>query len=458
MTEFEAAVQLCQIIKTTGRTAVFAGGCVRDMLLGRPFSDIDIATDCPDDVLNRVLLFHLIVPKPVGKAFGVILAKVWEKEYAEKGHTFEIARFRKDINCDGRHPESVQFCSMEEDSQRRDFTINAVFYDPIAEKYYDFVNGIDDIKNKRLVFVGNPEDRIREDYLRVLRYIRFYARGFKTTKKERQFVDSFAEEMFKAVSPERIRMEFMDKILPSLKDSRVFKEFPKVFNLLFDGVPDKLLLVNQNPKWHPEGDVWTHTLKVVDFMLDNKLRTPLLLLSAILHDFGKLTDTFFDNDTKNWRSPGHENTGTSMARDWMIKYKFSNAEIAYVEWLVLNHMKLHYSGLKKSTLKRLIFDGDITGLMVLTLCDCMGASGNITEFLRYEEKIKEILSEGTNTRPPPILTGFDLICAGMKPGRHFGIILSKAYDRQLEDGAVTKEELLKEALKNETGSRTTIPS
>lgn len=411
------------------------------MILNRPHNDIDIATDCPEEELIKVLKTNQIKTKSVGKAFGVTLAQIDD-------YTFEIARFRKDINCDGRHPEHVQFCSMEEDAQRRDFTINAVFYDPISEKYYDFVNGIDDIHAKRLRFVGEATERIKEDYLRVLRYVRFFAKGFKTTKEERKWVDSFSEEMLRVVSPERIRMELMDKIFPIIKNTRIFKEFPDLMNALFDSMPNLLSRTNQSPKWHPEGDVWRHTMIVLNILVDNKLKTPLLILATIFHDFGKYKTTVFDKNDNDWHSPGHERVSADIVKDWMTRFKFSNEEIAYVEWLVLNHMKLHYFGLKKSSLKKLMYSGDMLRLMVLTLCDCMGASGGITEYLHYDDRIQKIIEEGANTRPARLLTGTDLIFAGLKPDPQFGELLAKAYDHQLEDPSVTKNMLLKEALES----------
>jgi len=447
--EFDSATSLCKIIQQTGHQAVFAGGCVRDMLLNKLFNDIDIATDCPEDELIDILEHNQIKTKSVGKAFGVTLALVGNHL---TGHFFEIARFRKDINCDGRHPEQVHFCSMEEDALRRDFTVNAVFYDPAADKYYDFVNGIKDIKNKKLRFVGNPMLRIYEDYLRILRYVRFYAKGFKPIKKEKMIVDMCADELVHIVSPERIRMELMNKLFPALNDTKVFEEFPNLFDHIFDFYPSQLSQTNQSPKWHPEGDVWTHTLGVVDCLLKNKLKTPLLILAAVFHDFGKVATTEFKHEDKDWHSFGHEKISADLAKDWMVKYKFSNEEIEYVHWLVLNHMKLHYPGLKKSTLKKMMHEGDMASLRALTFCDCMGACGDTAEYSKYEERIKAIMAEGRDTKPRPILTGHDLIIAGLKPGPQFGIILNKAYDHQLEDVSVTKAVLLEEALKNEAGT------
>jgi poly(A) polymerase len=434
--ELFSAVQICELIQNNSYEAVFTGGCVRDHLLNMPFNDIDIATDCPHDELIRILHTKNIHTKDVGKAFGVTLSKT-------DGFEFEIARFRMDNNCDGRHPETVQFCSMEEDAKRRDFTINAIFYDPVKNKYYDFVNGIEDLRDKRLRFVGDAEKRIENDYLRILRYIRFANKGYKPIKEEKQIVERMSKNLLTYVSPERIRIELMDKIFPAMKSSKLFSLFPNVFDTIF---PDlyKLKKVPQSPLWHPEGDVYIHTMRVLDNLLLIKHHTPLLVLTAIFHDFGKLTTTEFrDGD---YHAFGHELASADMAREWMTKFKFSNDHIEYVIWLIKNHMKLHYSGLKKSSLKRLMSDGDIMGLCLLTLVDCLGASGNITEYLKYEDQIKDILSEGTNTRPPPKLTGQDLILAGLKPGPLFKILLTAAYDHQLEDDFVTKELLLQEAL------------
>jgi poly(A) polymerase len=434
--EFIAATHICKLIQDNGYEAVLAGGCVRDHLLNVPFNDIDIATNADLDYLTSLLNARGIHTKDVGKAFGVMLAQVGD-------YKFEIARFRKDLNCDGRHPDHVEFCSMQEDALRRDFTINAIFYDPITKNYLNYVGGIEDIRDKRLRFVGNPEDRIKEDYLRILRYVRFVEKGYEPDKDEKQVVERMAKGLLDHVSPERIRMELMDKIFPSMKPIKMFKLFPSVFEAIF---PDlyKLKNLSQSPLWHPEGDVYTHTIQVLYYLNNSSSCTPLLILAALFHDFGKLTTTKWQDG--DFHSFGHELVSTDMAREWMTKFKFSNEDIEYVTWLVKNHMKLHYPGLKKSSLKRLMSDGDINGLLLLTLADCLGASGDTTEYLKYKERIQAILSGGTDTRPPPKLTGQDLIFAGLKPGPLFKTLLNTAYDHQLEDDSVTKELLLQEAL------------
>jgi poly(A) polymerase len=436
--EFVAATRICKLIQDNGYEAVLAGGCVRDHLMGVPFNDIDIATNADLDYLTPLLNSKGIQTKYVGKAFGVTLARV-------NGYEFEIARFRKDIDCDGRHPGHVEFCSMEEDALRRDFTINAIFHDPITDNYIDYVGGIKDLLHKKLRFVGNPEDRIREDYLRILRYVRFYNMGFHIDKCDLQIVESYAFELIKNVSAERIRIELMDKIFPTIRCmEKPFLIFPNLMNAIF-GLND-LKEVPQSPKWHPEGDVYFHTLLTVEKLLRNGCNAPLVILAGIFHDFGKKEKTkLIDGD---WRSPGHELASEEIVREWMSSFKFSNDDIEYVTWLVRNHMKLHYPGLKKSSLKRIMIDGDINALLALTLADCQAASGDLTEYIKYNERVNEILSEGTFTRPPPLVTGRDLIQQGLKPGPMFKKLLDYAYDRQLDEESITKENLMQEVMEN----------
>jgi poly(A) polymerase len=318
--EFLSAIKICKLLQDNGYEAVIAGGCIRDMIRHKPFKDIDIATNADLDYLLPLLNANHIQTKYVGKAFGVTLAKT-------DGYEFEIARFRKDIDCDGRHPDKVEFCSMKEDALRRDFTINAVFYDPIAEEYRDYVGGMEDILNKRLRFVGNPEDRIREDYLRILRYVRFAGQGYKPAKEEKQIVERMAKDLLDYVSPERIRIELMDKIFPSMKSNKLFSLFPNVFETLF---PDlyKLKTISQNPLWHPEGNVYIHTMLVLNNLTNSSLCNPLLILAAIFHDFGKLTTTELKDD--GYHAFGHELVSADMAKEWMTRFKFSNEHIEYV--------------------------------------------------------------------------------------------------------------------------------
>jgi len=198
--EYLQALSICYMLQKDGYKAVLAGGCVRDLFSNRTFSDVDIATNAkPEQVVKSLSIFET---KLVGEAFGVVLVRACEYEY-------EIATFRNDCGVsDGRHPSSVQFCSMEEDAKRRDFTMNAVFFDPVSEKVYDFVNGVDDIKNNLLKFVGDAQQRLEEDYLRALRYIRFSCKGYKILRNESTIVNDCLPIVSEKISKERIILEF----------------------------------------------------------------------------------------------------------------------------------------------------------------------------------------------------------------------------------------------------------
>lgn len=232
--DYEYAHCLCALLQSKGYVAVFAGGVVRDYLSNFPYNDIDIATNCLPDVVESILKSNNYKVKSVGKSFGVILVTVGIYE-------FEIATFRLDKDCNGRHPDSIEFCSMEEDAKRRDFTINALYYDPVSKNIHDFVCGINDIENKILRFVGTPENRIKEDYLRLLRYIRFRTKGYITDFETDKIVNVMALDFNTYVAKDRISKELIEKIL--VKDVSGFmnnlKDYPNLFNAIFKSVYDK---------------------------------------------------------------------------------------------------------------------------------------------------------------------------------------------------------------------------
>ena len=417
--DFAYAKSICITLQGHGYRAVLAGGCVRDFIQQVEYNDIDIATSCPYDKILEIFKDYKI--KEVGKAFGVVLITIGEYE-------FEIAQFRKDCNCDGRHPSTIEFCSMEEDAQRRDFTMNAVFYDPCEEEFYDYVNGIEDIKNHKLRFVGNAKDRIHEDYFRILRYLRFLTKDYIFVPEELKIVNEMSKDLLTYVAPERIQIELIDKLFKCDMNNLILVliMLPTLFKVLFQDI-EALLNTQQDPKWHPEGSTLIHTFCILQNLYHSDA-SPRLLLAGLFHDTGKLTETRVLPDGRIV-SRGHENESEKIARRWMTQMKFSNDDIEYVCGLVKDHMKLHYRDMSKSTLHKLMAKDYFNDLLLLNKCDIQAASKNFEVYDYYVARIAEIKE---NKLPPRLVTGNDLISLGLKPSDQFGKILNFLFDAQLE--------------------------
>ena len=433
--DYRYARNICRLLQGQGFQAVFAGGVVRDMLLEVDYSDIDIATNCTYDRLLKILaFFNEAKIKEVGKAFGVVLITI-------DGYDFEIAQFRTDHNCDGRKPSSVQLCSMEEDAKRRDFTMNAVFYDPISEEFHDFVGGMEDIQNRKLKFVGNAEDRIKEDYFRILRYVRFICRTFTYDAQEKELVDSMSADLLKYVSVERIQIELMTKIFTEKNISVYLKHFPILMKTLF---PEVVALENieQDPRWHPEGSALTHTDIIFMHLVGNGA-SPRLLLAGLFHDTGKALTTEIKDGKIS--SHGHENVSEEITRRWMTFMKFSNDDIEYVCGLVKDHMKLHQRGMSKSTLRKLMAKPYFYDLLCLNCCDILASSN---DFIVYDDYCARIEKIESSTLPDRLVTGKDLIDLGLKPSEQFGTILNFLFDAQLEGKFSTTEEGIQYLIEN----------
>ena len=295
-----AAMQVVQKLQDKGYQAVFAGGCVRDQLLGLTPKDYDVATSAtPDEVIG---LFPQAVT--VGAHFGVVLVKV-------QGHAIEIATFRTDGSyADGRKPETVTFATIEEDASRRDFTVNGLFFDPITDKLLDFVGGQKDLEAGKLRAIGDAQERFAEDHLRLLRAIRF------ATRFEFQIADETWEALTESapkitrISPERIRDE-LDRIWVHPNRVLGFDELVKS-GLMLAIFPEILKLqgCEQPPQWHPEGDVFVHTRIMLD-MLPDEASLP-LVLSVLFHDIGKPATYSFDQANDRIRFNGHDRVGADM--------------------------------------------------------------------------------------------------------------------------------------------------
>lgn len=425
------ALSIVQTLTDKGHIAVYAGGCVRDHLLGIEPNDIDIATDATPDQIEA--LFDKTVA--VGKAFGVIVVLIDEEE-------FEVATFRKDSGySDGRHPDSVTFTSMQEDAQRRDLTINGLFYDPIADKIYDYVGGQEDLKNHGIRLIGDPVKRIEEDKLRLLRVIRFAARfNFRIASNTYWAVTEYAKEIT-TVSAERIADE-MTKIL-RVKDISLAFYFLEDTGLLKAILPEIYAMIDceQPPEFHPEGDVYTHTIQALSLLEDNA--SDELLWGTLLHDVGKPpTQTFEDRI----RFSGHDGAGTPIAEGILRRLKFSNEFITHVCALVENHMKFSAADkMRKSKLKRFLGLPKFEEHLELHRVDCMSSHGGLEHYEFVKEKLKTYEAtpeEVTVDKLPRIITGHDLISMGYEIGPIFRDILTAVEDQQLEGTITTKEQAI----------------
>jgi poly(A) polymerase len=427
MTLTRKAKKIVKTLQKNGHQAVFAGGSVRDMLLSNTPHDYDIATSATPEQVES--LFKNT--RAVGKAFGVILVKY-------KDVDFEVATFRSDGHySDGRRPDEVVFTTIEEDAARRDFTVNAMFYNPINKQVIDYVNGLQDLENKVLRFVGNAEERINEDNLRLLRAVRFSLKlNFEMD------IASFNQVRFNAekvqnVAPERIREELMKMI--ELGKPRKMIQLLFQTGLMHQVLPEVVNLKGspQNPEFHLEGDVLEHTILVMEKLVG---QNPLMQLAGLLHDIAKPTTLVIEDGRPT--NKGHDAAGADMTETIMLRLKFSNDEIEFVKNLVADHMRHHIAKeFRKSTLKRYLALPYFNELMLLNEADTLSASGNLEhiEFLR--EKMSEWKPEVI--RPKPLITGLDLIKLGYKPGPIFTTILDHVSDLQLEGQIANKNQALR---------------
>jgi poly(A) polymerase len=428
-------------LRQAGHTAYWAGGCVRDMLLGRPARDYDIATDAvPDAVL--ALFPH---GNAVGKSFGVVIVPAG-------GFTFETATFRKDHGgTDGRHPDSISFATAPEDAARRDFTINAMFLDPLDGTVHDYVNGRADLDARLVRCVGEPDARFAEDHLRMLRAVRF------ATTLDFEIVPETAAAILRGataierISIERVRDEFTRTLLEARHPGQALRMLDDL-GLLPVFLPEVSALKQQEqpPEFHPEGDVFTHTAMMLDAMED---RSPALAYAVLLHDIAKPATAFHDG--VRLRFHGHAERGVPMAEAILRRLRLPNRLIEDVTACVGRHMHfMDVQKMRRSTLRRLVGSPTFDTELELHRLDCLASSGRMEnhEFLR--RVVGEMASEPV--LPAPWITGRDLIAMGIEPGRRIGKLLRTAYDLQLEGAVPDREALLARIRKRRPSGRNGI--
>jgi poly(A) polymerase len=422
---FRAAADICRKLSDAGHRALLAGGCVRDMLLDLSPKDYDVATSAPPAVVAR--LFRKCVS--VGAAFGVQVVVLPEG-------MFEVATFRKDGPYrDGRHPDYVEFTGEAEDAFRRDFTINAMFFDPVTETVIDYVHGLEDLREGIIRTVGDPFLRFSEDRLRLLRAIRFAARlGYEIEPATWSAICSIPQQAAES-SMERIRDEIR-KVLVEGGARKAF-ELLDASGILPYILPEIAAMkgVEQPPEFHPEGDVFEHTLR----MLEMAQKPSVTLATALLlHDVGKpITQTFEDRIRFN----NHDKVGAREAERICRGLRFSNEEIKRVAWLVENHMRVEaLPEMRENKRKRFVREEGFDELLELCRLDCL-ASHNGLDTVRWVEHYMAALPAEA-LKPPPLLRGDDLIAMGYRPGPLFSEILRAVEDELLEGNLSTREQAL----------------
>ena len=424
----ESARGIVQRLQEAGFIAYYAGGCVRDRLMGEEPHDYDVATSAhPEQVQN---LFRRTVA--VGAHFGVIVV-------LEGAHEFQVATFRNDGQyVDGRHPQSVSYATPEEDAARRDFTINGLFFDPIAGRLIDYVGGQQDLAKKMLRAIGNPYDRFREDRLRLLRAVRFGTTlGFDLDGGTWRAVCENARHIGE-VSAERIREE-MVRIFISPRRLRGF-DLLEESGLLAAILPEVEALkgCEQPPQFHPEGDVFVHT-RIMLSLLPAQVSVP-LVFSVLLHDIGKPATFAVDADGRI-RFSGHDKLGAEMAEGIMSRLRFSRAEIDATVEAVANHMVFKdVQQMRVAKLKRFLARPHIEDELELHRVDCTSSHGMLDNYEYLHTKRTEFASEPLI--PPPLVTGRDLIELGLVPSPRFSEILEAVQSRQLEGTLTSREAAL----------------
>ena len=443
-----AARRIAAELRAAGAQAYFAGGCVRDSLLGVPAKDFDVATSATPEQI--VALFPRTLA--VGAHFGVIL--VIDEVVGEEVAT-EVATFRHDgAYLDGRRPDAVRFSGdPREDVGRRDFTVNGMLLDPAGivegasgalsveeSAVLDFVGGRDDLAHEVVRTIGAADLRFAEDKLRMLRGVRFAARlGFTVEAETLRAMRRHAAEIGQ-VSHERVR----DELTRMLTEGHARRAFELLHDsgLLRAVLPEiaRMQGVAQPPQYHPEGDVWVHTLMLLEHLEAGA--SPTLAWGMLLHDVGKPATFQPPQPGKagdRIRFNGHVEVGVRIAEEILRRLRFSNEDAAQIVALVKNHMRFGDVGeMKTSTLRRFLRLPRFEEHLALHRADCLSSHGKLGlyEFARaaYERE------EPGDLRPAPLVTGRDLIAAGYRPGTGFKAMLAAVEDAQLEGAISTTEE------------------
>jgi poly(A) polymerase len=426
MTERDFAIDVVRRLRGAGFQALWAGGCVRDQILGLTPKDYDVATDARPEKIQE--LFRRTVA--IGASFGVV------EVLGPPPLRVQVATFRSDVSySDGRHPDAVVFASAREDALRRDFTINGMFFDPLENQVIDYVAGQEDLRARLLRAIGDPAERFAEDKLRLLRAVRFATQFELALDPATEAALRAMAGQISVVSAERIAEE-LRRLLVDPHRRRGMELFMDL-GLAAAIIPDLLEMegVPQGPPDAPTGDLWDHVLRVLD-LLGPAPSFP-LAMGALLHDVGKRRTVGRTPDRYTFYY--HEHVGRSLANKICLRLKLSNAERERIEWLVEKHQFLcDARQMRKSKLKMIFVHPGIHELLALHRADAR-ASGRSEDHVDFcEQCLREWSADVLD--PQPLLTGDDLVRHGLEPGPSFKALLDAVREAQLEGTIASVEQ------------------
>ncbi|OGV49150.1 MAG: hypothetical protein A2017_08160 [Lentisphaerae bacterium GWF2_44_16] len=425
---FASALKIVRALSERGFPAYFVGGSVRDMLLGAEIKDIDIVSPArPEEVFAIFPRCHAI-----GASFGIMTV-------IEDDIPFEVAAFREErAYMDGRHPDEIRYADNPElDAARRDFTVNGLFYDPLNSEILDYVGGRKDLEAGILRTIGNAEERFSEDYLRILRAVRFANRfSFEYDGQLLQAIKALKSKV-KMLSAERIRDEF-NKMLTGKRPERALKDLFD-FGLLNEILPEVAALygVPQPVKHHPEGDVFNHVMLMLEHMSKPSVE---LAWSILMHDIAKPSTLSLGEDgTEHFY--GHERDGAELTVPIMERLKFPRTVIEAVSEAVKNHMRFaHVHEMRASKWKRLMADANFPLELELHRIDCVSSHKKLQNYVLLLDRAGELA--GAPAVPEPLIGGRDLLGMGFRPGPQMGKILREISDMQLNGELKSRDEAL----------------
>ncbi len=424
-----SALEVVQTLREAGFEAFWVGGCVRDHLLGREPLDYDLATSAKPEEVERLFKSTL----PLGRAFGVVMVKL-------DGFWFQVATFRSESGYqDGRRPGRVEFADARADALRRDFTVNGLFYDPVAGVVHDWVDGRRDLDAGIIRTIGKPHERFQEDHLRMLRAVRFAAQlGFSIEPATLAAIREGARDLAR-ISAERVREELCKTFQPP--HSARGLELLQSSGLLRVALPELEATVDceQSPDHHPEGSVFKHILKMLECLPPNASTN--LVWAVLLHDIAKPVTASRDAASGAIHFYGHEKTGAGMAEAILGRLRFPRRLAAEIVVSVRNHMQFKdVKKMRRSTLRHMLMRPTFGLELELHRLDCLGSSGDLGhyEFLVSENQILSSMPK----LHPPLVNGRDLIRLGMKPGMELGAVLREIREKQLADEITSRRQAL----------------